>query len=191
MLPGGLLGHLGASGGLLGGDSQAAVDLCFRCSPRGCRGFLALFWGGFWHRFLLLSRRVAFRLQMLSSGLSWLSGLCLETQAFDLKPAVVTQTVSYPHVGKVDATVESRCHPNLVCDVVNFVGFCFQLEAKMLKFRVRVASKQHWHRLSLTGIDFPRGSYLSKWCVRFRSFWGRWHRLSLTSIDFPNKGVRI
>ena len=63
---------LGASGGLLGGDSQAAVDLCFRCSPRGCRGFLALFWGGFWHRFLLLSRRVAFRLQMLSSGLSWL-----------------------------------------------------------------------------------------------------------------------
>ena len=94
VLPGGLLGHLGASGGLLGGDSQAAVDLCFRCSPRGCRGFLALFWGGFWHRFLLLSRRVAFRLQMLSSGLSWLFGLCLETQAFDLKPAVATQTVS-------------------------------------------------------------------------------------------------
>ena len=78
-------GGLGAASGdlrgLRGGDVQAAVDLCFRCSPRDCRGFLALFWGGFWHIFLLLSRRVVVRLQMLYSGLSWLFGLRLETQA--------------------------------------------------------------------------------------------------------------
>ena len=85
---------LGAFWGPLGGDSQAALDLCFRCYPRGCRGFLALFGGGFWHRFLVLSCRVAFRLQMLSSGLSWLFGCCFETQAFDLKLAVVIQTVT-------------------------------------------------------------------------------------------------
>ena len=77
--------------GPLGGDFHAAFDSYFRCSPRGSRCFLALFWGGFWHKVLVLSRRVAFRLKMLSSGLSWLFGLRLETQAADLEPVVVIQ----------------------------------------------------------------------------------------------------
>ena len=90
---GGLWGPPGAFGEVLGGDFQAAVALCFRYSPRGCRGFWALHWGRFFHRFLVSSCRVGFRSQTLSSGLSWLFGLRLETQAFDLKQAVVLQVM--------------------------------------------------------------------------------------------------
>ena len=60
-------------------------------------GVVVAFWLSFgivFGRFLLLSRHVALRLQMLSSGLSWFFGLCLGTQAFDLKLAVVIQTVT-------------------------------------------------------------------------------------------------
>ena len=86
---GGLGGPPGASGGLLGGEFQVAFDLCFRCSPRGCRGF----WAGFWHRFIVLSRRVDFRSQVLSSGFSLLFRLHLETQAFELKQVVILNVV--------------------------------------------------------------------------------------------------
>ena len=88
---GGLGAAPGDLRGPLGDDFQAAVDSCFRCSPRGSRVFFALFWGVFWHKFFVLSCRVAFRLKRLSSGLSWFFGLRLETQAADLEPVVVIQ----------------------------------------------------------------------------------------------------
>ena len=50
----------------------AMVGLCFRCSPRGCRGFLCRLWDDFGIAFFVLSRCFVFRLKMLSSALSWL-----------------------------------------------------------------------------------------------------------------------
>ena len=55
--------------------------------------FWVFLWGGFWHRFIVLSRRVDFRSQVLYSGFSWLFRLHLETQAFELKQVVILHVV--------------------------------------------------------------------------------------------------
>ena len=55
--------------------------------------FWVFLWGGFWHRFIVLSRRVDFRSQVLSSGFSWLFRLHLETQAFELRQVVILYVV--------------------------------------------------------------------------------------------------
>ena len=88
---GGLGAAPGDLRGPLGDDFQAAVDSYFRCSPRGSRFVLLSFLGGFWHKVFGLSRRVAFRLKMLASGLSWFFGLRLETEVADLELVVVIQ----------------------------------------------------------------------------------------------------
>ena len=95
-LPGPSGRPLRTSGGLWGprgGEFQAAVDFCFRYSLRRCPDFLVFLWGGFWHRFVVLSHRVDFRSEVLSSGFSWLFRLHLETQAFDLKQVVILHVV--------------------------------------------------------------------------------------------------
>ena len=98
MLPGGLLGPSGYLLGHLGGFWEAIPRLRLTFAFDALLGAVVAFWPSFGVAFgtdfFNIYRGVSFRLQMLSSGLSWLSGLCLETQAFDLKPAVVTQTVS-------------------------------------------------------------------------------------------------
>ena len=60
-LQGGLCGPRGVCGGPRGGEFQAAVDFCCRYSPRCCRDFWGVPLGGFWHIFIVLSRRVDFR----------------------------------------------------------------------------------------------------------------------------------
>ena len=162
---GGLWGPPGAFGEVLGGDFQAAVALCFRCSPRGCRGFWALHWGRFFHRFLVSSCRVGFRSQTLSSGLSWLFGLRLETQAFDLKQAVVLQVMF--RLGKKQPlkNSEKRGSPRRWRGFL-WLSFLSLLEAIFAHFDVNF-----WLRRSFA-FDALLGALVAFWAL----WWGEsWH----------------
>ena len=162
---GGLGAAPGDLRGPLGDDFQAAVDSYFRCSPRGSRGFLALFWGGFWHKVFVLSRRVAFRLKMLSSGLSWLFGLRLETQAFDLKQAVVLQVMF--RLGKKQPlkNSEKRGSPRRWRGFL-WLSFLSLLEAIFAHFDVNF-----WLRRSFA-FDALLGALVAFWAL----WWGgSWH----------------
>ena len=84
-------------GGSVGGLGEASFRLRLIFAVDTLHAVVVVFgvflWGGFWHRFIVLSRRVDFRSQVLSSGFSWLFRLHLETQAFDLKQVVILHVV--------------------------------------------------------------------------------------------------